>query len=84
MIYYDSPELSLGREVMSANRRRAMCSIRIFETGDLGRLERARVVVAKLAGVTKAEADHALQILSVEYDPGRITLDEIRGRIKRL
>jgi hypothetical protein len=63
---------------------RALCTIRICEVDDLARLEEARTVVRGLEGVTTAEADHVLQILTVEYDPDRIELNEIRNAVKKM
>ena len=68
---------------MSRKKSRAMCTIRIPETDDLSRLEKARAIAARLEGVVKSEADHTLQMLTIEYDPEKITLDEIRNAVKR-
>jgi len=62
---------------------RGLCTIRICEVDDLGRLEEARAVVRGLKGVMMAEADHVLQILTVEYDPDRIELNTIRNVVKK-
>jgi len=69
---------------MPSKRNRAMCTIRISESDDLSRLEKARLLVSKLEGVVTSEADHTFQILTVEYDPETITLEEIRNSVKRL
>lgn len=68
---------------MREKKSRAMCIIHIWEVDDPGRLEKARTAVNNLKGVLKSEADHILQMLTVEYDPERITLDEIRNSARR-
>ena len=69
---------------MAHRRSRAICTIRIVEPNDPSRLERAKAVAQKLNGVTKSEADHAAQMLTVEYDPERITLEGIRDGVRRV
>jgi len=68
---------------LTYRRDRAICTIRIMEANDPSRLERAKAVAQKLNGVTKSEADHAAQMLTVEYDPKRITLEGIRDGVRR-
>ena len=84
MKYLALIKLRFGREVMSENRSRAMCTIRIPEMDDLSRLEKARAVASRLEGVVKSEADHTLQMLTIEYDPQKITLEEIRNAVRGL
>jgi len=84
MKYYNPTELRLGREVMSEKRNRGLCIFHIAETDDPTRLEKARAAVAKLKGVKRSEADHTLQMLTVNYDPGKITLEDIRNRVNRV
>ena len=67
---------------LDEKRSRAMCTIRISEI-DPGGLEKARAVVSNLTGVVKSDADHILQMLTVEYDPERITLNEIRSAVRK-
>jgi hypothetical protein len=69
---------------MQERKSRAMCIIRVWATDDPGRLEKARMAVKNLKGVSKSEADHILQMLTVEYDPKRITLDAIRNSVKNV
>ena len=69
---------------MARRRNRAMCTIRIEEANDPSRLGRAKIVAQKLNGVIKSEANHALQMLTVEYDPERTTLEIIRNGVKRV
>jgi len=69
---------------MPRKRGRAICTIHITESADLSKLERARVVVAKLKGVMTLEADHVLQILTIEFDHETITLEEIQNVVKRV
>jgi len=69
---------------MPKKRSKAICTIHIGDATDLGKLERARVVVSKLRGVVTLEADHVLQILTIEYDHETITLEEIRNEVKRV
>ena len=54
-----------------------------MEANDPSRLERARAVAQNLNGVVKSEADHAVQMLTVEYNPGRTTLEAIRNGVRR-
>jgi len=68
---------------MPKKRSRAICTIHIADLTDLSKLERARVVVSRLKGVVTLEADHVLQILTIEYDHETITLEEIRNEVKR-
>jgi hypothetical protein len=63
---------------MQEKKSRAMCTIRVWEVDDPGRLEKARRIVRNLRGVMKTEANHTSQMLTVEYDPEEIILDEIR------
>ena len=69
---------------MAHRRSRAMCTVRILEANDPSRLERAKAVAQNLNGVTKSEADHAVQMLTVEYDPQRTTLKTIRNEVRRV
>ena len=69
---------------MPKKRTRAICTIHIAESADLSKLERARVVVSKLKGVMTLDADHVLQILTIEYDHETITLEEIRNEVKKV
>jgi acid stress-induced BolA-like protein IbaG/YrbA len=61
-----------------------MCTVRILEANDPSRLERAKAVAQNLNGVTKSEADHAVQMLTAEYDPERTTLKAIRNEVRRV
>jgi hypothetical protein len=70
--------------LMQEKKSRAMCTIRIWETDDPSRLEKARMAVKNLKGVSNSEADHILQMLTVEYDPKRITLDAVRNSVKKV
>jgi len=63
---------------------RALCTIRIWEVDDPGRLEKAKKVVRNLKGVVKVQTDHISQVLTVEYHPERITLDEIRNSVTQI
>jgi len=69
---------------MPKKRSRAICTIRIAESADLSKLERARVAVSKLKGIVALEPDHVLQILTIEYDHETITLEDIRNAVKRV
>jgi len=60
-----------------------MCTIRIMEANDPSSLERARAVAQNLNGVVKTEADHAVQMLTVEYNPEKTTLEAIRNGVRR-
>jgi len=83
MKYLEPTGLRLGREVMPKAVSRAICTICVSESDDLGKLERARSRVVRLKGIVKSEADHVFQILTVEYDPEIVTLEEIRNLIRR-
>ena len=61
---------------------RAMCTIRVPEADDPRRLERARSAAENLNGVVKSEANHIVQMLTVEYDPERTTWETIRKVVK--
>ena len=81
MKYCDLTPLRLGLGLMSGKRIRALGIFHLEETDDPRRLERARAAVAKLQGVRSSEADHTSQVLTVNYDPGKITLEEIRNTV---
>jgi hypothetical protein len=49
---------------------------------DARRLEKIRESVSKIVGVFDAEAYHIIDMLTVEYDPDRVSLDQIRRAIK--
>jgi hypothetical protein len=61
----------------------AMCTIRVWEQPESGRLEKARVAVSHLKGIVKSEADYISQMLTVEYDPARTTLATIQDAVRR-
>ncbi|HUK29444.1 MAG TPA: hypothetical protein VLV31_13550 [Candidatus Acidoferrales bacterium] len=69
---------------MPKKRNRAICIIRIAQSADLSKLERARVTVSKLKGIVTSEADHALQVLTVEYDHETISMEDIRRAVMRV
>ncbi|MDH2901505.1 MAG: heavy-metal-associated domain-containing protein [archaeon] len=46
------------------------------------RLESVREQVSKIAGISSVEANHVSHALSIEYDPKKITLDQIRKKIE--
>lgn len=48
------------------------------------KLEDAKEAVSKLAGVHDVEADHISDSLYVEFDPERISFNEIRKHLYRL
>ncbi len=56
--------------------------IRFCGDKEAERLENARTIVCGMKGVTRAEANHISRILCVEYDPERVTLDEIRVAVR--
>lgn len=41
-------------------------------------------VVSSLGGVSSAKADMSLSTLSVEYDPTRVKIDEIRAAVNKI
>ena len=45
-------------------------------------LEYAREAVSKITGILDVEANHVNEMLIVEYDQERVTLDQIRRTIK--
>ena len=45
------------------------------------RLESLKEQVSKIAGVSGVEADHIIDMLSIEYDPKKVTMDEIRKSV---
>ena len=63
---------------------KAICSIRVWEVDDPGRLKKAGTIVRNLKGVEKVQADHISHVLTVEYHPERITLDEIRNSVMKI
>ena len=46
------------------------------------RLESVSEQVSKIAGVSSVVANHVSHALSIEYDPKKITLDQIRKQIE--
>ena len=69
---------------MGKSKSRAICTIRVWEAGDPKRLGRAKAAAERLEGVVNSEANHMLQMLTVEYDPNRITLETIRAMVQSL
>jgi copper chaperone CopZ len=63
--------------------RKAKSIIRVADTKAPNGLENAKEAVSKIDGVYECEANHILQMLSVEYDEDRVTLDQIRRSVKR-
>ena len=63
---------------------KAICSIRVWDVDDPGRLTKAGKIVRNLKGVEKVQADHISHVLTVEYHPERITLDEIRNSVMKI
>jgi hypothetical protein len=68
---------------MREKRSRAICIIRVWGEDD-HRLEKATAVVSSLNGVEKSSAQHTTHMLTVEYDPERITLDTIQNAVRRI
>ena len=46
------------------------------------RLESIREYVSKIAGVSGVEANHVTHMLSIEYDPRKVTMNEIRKKVE--
>ena len=46
------------------------------------RLEALKKQVSKIAGVSGVEANHVTDMLSIEYDPEKVTMDEIRKKVE--
>jgi cation transport ATPase len=46
------------------------------------RLESLKKKVSKIAGVSGVEANHVTHMLSIEYDPKKVTMDEIRKKVE--
>ena len=46
------------------------------------RLEQLKEMLSKMNGVSSVEANHITHMLSVEYDPKKVTMDEIRKKVE--
>ena len=46
------------------------------------RIEEAREAISKLDGVLKVEANHVTRMFYVEYDPEKISFENIRKEVK--
>jgi hypothetical protein len=63
--------------LMNNNIARATISIE-----DSGKLERSRARLSRLEGVHSVGVNLLTQMISVEYDPGEISLEKIRTALK--
>lgn len=61
-------------------KRRAKCTIHVDEGND--GLEAAQKSVSKLEGILDVRANHISHMLGIEYDPDKITIEEIRKEIE--
>ena len=67
-------------------KKMASCTIR-FGNGDQLResgynMEEARDAIIKLTGVFKVETNHVTRMFYVEYDPEKISFENIRKEVK--
>jgi copper chaperone CopZ len=46
------------------------------------RLESLKKQVSKIAGISGVETNHVTHMLSIEYDPKKVTMDEIRKKVE--
>ena len=46
------------------------------------RLENLKEQVSKIAAVSGVEANHVTHMLSITYDPKKVTMDEIRKQVE--
>ena len=68
---------------MLGEKNRARCLIYVCGSGRSKGLQRARRDVTKLRGVLSVEVNHITIMLSVEYDPEEVTIDQIRGAAEK-
>ena len=47
-------------------------------------LEEAKEMVSQIKGVLDVESNHLTHLLSIEYDPQKVTLDQIRKAVDEL
>lgn len=64
---------------MLGKKNRARCLIHIPGDARTKRLQKVKGDVSKLRGVLIVDVSHITRMLSVEYDPGEVTIDQIRG-----
>jgi hypothetical protein len=57
-------------------------TIHITQGGRLCMLENLKAIVSKMEGVSSVQANHVSHALSIEYDPKRVTIDQIRKKIE--
>ena len=69
---------------MLGKKNRARCLIHISGDAHTKRLQKVKEDVSKLRGVLMVDVSHITGILSVEYDPGEVTIDQIRGAAENL
>jgi hypothetical protein len=61
-------------------KRRAKCSVHVDEGND--GLEAAAKSVSRLKGVLAVKGNHISHMLGIEYDPDKVTIEEIRRTIE--
>ncbi len=68
---------------MLAQGGKARGSIHVSEAKDGScRLESAKKTVSKIKGVLLVEANHMTHVLEIEYDPSKVSLDDLRNAIE--
>ena len=60
----------------------AMGQIYVHNDGVFCRLEEAKELILRIKGVLNVETNHMSDKLVVEYDPEKVTLDQIRKTIE--
>ena len=66
----------------SRGHRKAIAQIHVNGDDISCGLEEAKVLVFRLKGVLNVESNHVSETLVIEYDPDKVTLDQIRETIK--
>jgi hypothetical protein len=62
--------------------RKAMGQIYVRNNGALCRLEEAKELVLRIKGVLNVETNHMSDMLVIDYDPEKVTLDQIRKTVE--
>jgi len=55
----------------------------VEDDGSRGGLERARRAISKIDGLFDVEANYISHLLVFEYDPDKITLEQIRRTVEK-
>jgi Heavy-metal-associated domain len=79
---YITPRRGRSKIDVSIQERKAKGTIHVESREGPCRLENAKEVVSKMKGVFSVEANHVSHMLTIQYDPDKVTLDQIRKTVE--